>query len=338
MASTVDSRDPIRVGRLEQAARRYTDALVPLMHARPKTRDAAAALLTGDESTSVENRDQSDAAIDALIHAGFLAESDGSLEFIAPERVIGELAMASLEQERQRLGDVMELISEMPELTRAWQLGSGPAGQEILSEITQGGDRAMLRWFEIASRMMPGTPSAVLPDMAWIHDYVIPMLDNLAEALAPGDYGIRYLVDHSAVENERDRHALDQMVGIGITIRLAPRLPSWFYVDQKVMTALPTSWGADSPVGMAIIYSSPVVHAMHTLFESLWATGVPYPRNSDGWQSVLELLAEGKSDDQVAKALNIARRTVQRRIADAMEEFGVESRFELGAAWAAGKS
>ncbi len=338
MAPISDSQDPIRVGRLEQTVRQYTDALVPLMHARPQTREAAAALLTGDESTPVETRAQSDEAIDALIRAGFLAEADGRLEFIAPERVIGELAMASLEQEQQRLGNVMELISEMPELTKAWQLGSGPAGQEILSEITQGGDAAMLRWFEIASRMTPGRPSVVLPDMEWIHNYVMPMLDNLAEALSSGDYVLRYLVHHSAVDDERDRRALDQLVGIGITVRLAPRLPSWFYVDQKVMTALPTSWGADSPVGMVIIYSSPVVHAIHTLFESLWASGVPYPQSSEGWQSVLELLAEGKSDDQVAKTLNIARRTVQRRIADAMDEFGVESRFELGVAWAAGKS
>lgn len=338
MAPISEASDPIRVGRLEQTVRRYTDALVPLMHARPKTRAAAAALLTGDESTSVATRAQSDAAIDALVHAGFLFESDGVLEFIAPERVIGELAMASLEQEQQRLGEVMELIAEMPELTKAWQLGAEPTGQEILSEITQGGDNAMLRWFEIASRMTPGTPSAVLPDMAWVHSYVIPMLPSLHHALSEGDYGIRYLVPHSAANTERDRQALDQLVDIGITIRLAARLPSWFYVDRQVMTALPTTWGADSPVGMAIVYSSPVVHAMHTLFESLWTSAVPYPASAEGWQSVLELLAEGKSDDQVAKILDIARRTVQRRIADAMDEFGVESRFELGVAWASGRS
>ncbi|MFC6236056.1 hypothetical protein ACFPZL_13285, partial [Leucobacter soli] len=299
--------------------------------ATPTARSGAAVPETGNPAAD------SDAVIDALIRAGFLSEADGELEFLSPETVIGELAAAGLERERRALGDLMELISGLPELSQAWQLGSAPAGQEIQGEITQGGDAAMARWFEIASRVPPGTPSAALPDMAWIHEYVVPVLGSLEEALAPGDYGIRYLFHHSAADDPRDREVLDRMVEIGITVRLAPRIPSWFYVDQRVMAAFPTTWGADSPVGMAIIYASPVVRAMHALFESLWATGVPYPPSAEGWQSVLELLGEGKTDEQVAEILGIGLRTVRRRIADAMAEYGTGSRFELGAAWAAGR-
>ncbi|MFV0432901.1 MAG: hypothetical protein ACK5LO_02795 [Leucobacter sp.] len=338
MAPFHESQDPIRVGRLEPLVRRHAEALIPLMRVRPRSRDAAALLLGGEGEGSAATRAEAEATIDALIHAGFATEENGALEFISPETVIGELASAQLAHEQRVLGDLVELISGLPELSRAWQLGSAPAGQEIQGEITQGADTAMQRWFEIASRVTPGTPSAVLPDMAWIHEYVVPLLGSLEGALASGEYEIRYLFHHSALDDERDRAALDAMVGIGITVRLAPRLPSWFYVDQRVMAALPTTWGADSPVGMAMIYASPVVLAMHTLFESLWATGVPYPQTSSGWQSVLELLGEGKTDEQVAEILGIGLRTVRRRIADAMDEFGATSRFELGAAWAAGRS
>lgn len=337
MAPFRENQDLIRVGRLGPLVRHHADALVPLMRVRPPTRDAAVTLLRG-EHPAASTRVGANETIDALIHAGFAVETDGVLEFIAPETVIGELAAAQLERERQVLGDLVDLISGLPELSRAWQLGSAPAGQEIQGEITQGGDTAIERWFEIASRVRPGTPSAVLPDITWIHEYVVPQLGRLEEALTQGDYGIRYLVHHSVLDNDTDRGVLDDLVRIGITVRVAPRLPSWFYVDHRVMAGLPTTWGAPTPVGMALIYASPVVHALHTLFESLWATGVPYPQTSEGWQSVLELLSEGKSDEQVAKLLGIGVRTVRRRIADAMDEFGTSSRFELGAAWAASRA
>lgn len=338
MTPFTESNDPIRVGRLAPLAREDTDALIPLMRVRPTSRAEAVKLLSDQETGPVEGRPDANLVLDALIHAGFLVEEDGELEFISPETVIGELAAAGLEREQRRLGELVELISGLPELSHAWQLGSTPVGQEIQGEITQGADRAMERWFELASRLTPGTPSAALPDMTWVHEYVVPTLGGLQEALSSGEFGIRYLFHHSAIDDDKDRAVLDRMVEIGITIRLAPRIPSWFYVDQRAFAAFPTTWGADSPVGMAIIYASPVVHAMHTLFESLWATGVPYPQTSEGWDSVLELLGEGKTDEQVAEILGIGLRTVRRRIAVAMDEYGAASRFELGAAWAAGRS
>jgi DNA-binding NarL/FixJ family response regulator len=56
----------------------------------------------------------------------------------------------------------------------------------------------------------------------------------------------------------------------------------------------------------------------------------------ESWGPVLALLARGRTDQQIAGQLGIGVRTVRRRIAEAMDEYGVRSRFELGAAWAAG--
>jgi ATP/maltotriose-dependent transcriptional regulator MalT len=53
-----------------------------------------------------------------------------------------------------------------------------------------------------------------------------------------------------------------------------------------------------------------------------------------GWEPVLTLMAKGRSDEQIADALDMGLRTVRRRIAEAMDELGARSRFELGAAWA----
>ncbi|MFC7218055.1 hypothetical protein ACFQLX_07720 [Streptomyces polyrhachis] len=45
---------------------------------------------------------------------------------------------------------------------------------------------------------------------------------------------------------------------------------------------------------------------------------------------IVVLLARGRTDDQISRELALSKRTVQRRIAQLMELYGVTSRFALG--------
>ncbi|MBZ5735679.1 LuxR C-terminal-related transcriptional regulator [Nocardioides sp. TRM66260-LWL] len=47
-------------------------------------------------------------------------------------------------------------------------------------------------------------------------------------------------------------------------------------------------------------------------------------------QFILEQLAVGAQDDQIARLLGVSLRTVRRRVADVMAELGAESRFQAG--------
>jgi DNA-binding NarL/FixJ family response regulator len=46
---------------------------------------------------------------------------------------------------------------------------------------------------------------------------------------------------------------------------------------------------------------------------------------------LLEQLASGAKDEQIARALGLSLRTVRRRIADILIELGVDTRFQAGA-------
>jgi hypothetical protein len=312
------------LGRAAAIVREHAAELLPLLRIRPGTREEALRLLDAAEASTV---------LDALVASGLVAESGGSLEYLDPEPLIASLAAQVLDDEQQRLAELSELVSQLPELTRAWQLGSAAEGQQIQGEIARGTDQAMTRWFEISARLAPQNPCAVVPDLGWIRRNFAPMLELGADAF-PENFEARYLFTSSALEDDEDRQIVDMLVGLGAQIRLSPRLPGWFSLERDSMACLPTAWGATSPEGIAFIYSAPVVSAVQTLFDALWASAAPYPQSGQSWQTVLDLMGRGKSDEQIAEALGLGLRTVRRRVAEAMDELGVNSRFELGAAWA----
>jgi DNA-binding NarL/FixJ family response regulator len=49
-------------------------------------------------------------------------------------------------------------------------------------------------------------------------------------------------------------------------------------------------------------------------------------------EAILRLLAEGETDQSIARSLGITTRTVTRRIGEIYEVLGVESRFQAGVA------
>ncbi|MFT4085920.1 MAG: helix-turn-helix transcriptional regulator [Gordonia sp. (in: high G+C Gram-positive bacteria)] len=308
----------------DDLARISVDALPALLRVRPTTREATRELLG----------DTADEAIDTLIHAGFLTERNGRLTYTAPDATITRLATSLLDQERRRLESLTELVSGIPELTRAWQLGDSPQGVSEQGEVTRGPAAAVERWFELSGQLTPGRPCAGVPDMAWMHTHISPHMDRIGEAFAAGGYEVRYIFPASALDDPKHLAVIDAFVAFGVSVRVSPRIPSWFYVDHRTMAVFPLTWGDECPDGLAIVRSSAVIAAMQTLFDSLWVSAAPYPSTGHGWQSVLDLMSRGKTDEQIAKQLGLGVRTVRRRISDAMDDLGANSRFELGAAWA----
>lgn len=73
-----------------------------------------------------------------------------------------------------------------------------------------------------------------------------------------------------------------------------------------------------------------VVSPLRQFFDLLWALAAPYRAHRGEHDEMLELLGRGCTDVQVAETLNVSHRTVSRRVAELMTEFGASSRFELG--------
>lgn len=79
-----------------------------------------------------------------------------------------------------------------------------------------------------------------------------------------------------------------------------------------------------------------VVEPLRELFDMHWASAVPWEETTKGTSGVLELLAQGRTDAQIAAELNLSRRTVSRRVTELMRAAGASSRFQLGVRFAHG--
>jgi sugar-specific transcriptional regulator TrmB/DNA-binding CsgD family transcriptional regulator len=80
-----------------------------------------------------------------------------------------------------------------------------------------------------------------------------------------------------------------------------------------------------------------LVEALQWLFETVWDTSVPiittgYAENDPRRQMLISLLMTGSTDNAIASQLGINVRSVRRWIADLMDELGVATRLQLGAA------
>ena len=123
----------------------------------------------------------------------------------------------------------------------------------------------------------------------------------------------------------------------GSEVRTMPNLPIQLLISDNETALLPLD-PANNRAGILIYRESSVVSALQTLFELIWATASPLgevlenngqPILSDE-RALLELLALGYETNEIASALNVTKRTAERRISEIMGRLGTKSRFAAG--------
>ena len=88
---------------------------------------------------------------------------------------------------------------------------------------------------------------------------------------------------------------------------------------------------------MSVVRHPTLVEALQWQFEAIWDTAVPivastYTETDPRRQMLMSLLMTGSTDQAIASNLGINVRSVRRWIAELMDELGVSTRLQLGAA------
>jgi hypothetical protein len=200
-------------------------------------------------------------------------------------------------------------------------------------DVIHGSEAQWSAWARYAQQTPPRAPLNLYPSL----DVVRSIVPELAAAVAPyaGEVRFRAVVGADAVIEDADRETLGRLVAAGVEVRLSASVPSWAYIDAGVLAAVPLTWGEHPPASIVVIRDAAISTALGALAEPVWAAAQPADAVLADPGNTLRLLALGLSDAAVAAAQSSSRRTVQRRIAEAMARYGVGSRFELGVAWAA---
>jgi DNA-binding CsgD family transcriptional regulator len=196
-------------------------------------------------------------------------------------------------------------------------------------EISSGGNPLKLLTHLIESTR--GDLLWLRPD-AWQMPRESAMAKVVAGAVADGRksraiYPVRAL--HQAPE------ALLARARAGEQVRVIADLPTRLFVIGTTHAVLPEPLGmADEP--RILVRQGALVAALASWFELMWerASSVAdldlgEPRR-DLRRFLLQQLAAGAKDEQIARSLDLSLRTVRRRIADVMSDLGADSRFQAG--------
>lgn len=187
-------------------------------------------------------------------------------------------------------------------------------------------------WFQHAAAETASRPSLVFPEEG-------PLLaalraGHLADLQGRLEDGhVRVLVNVDIQPTGELAERLDQARELGIRFRRSRNTPSWLYVDDGSIVGVPILWGSPAPTRTLAVRTPPVVSAVALVFDELWHAADRWTEPGNTWMPILGLMSQGLTDDAIAQRLGLTDRTVRRRIAEAMTELGVTSRFALGMAW-----
>ncbi|MBR7837919.1 hypothetical protein KDL01_31890 [Actinospica durhamensis] len=250
-------------------------------------------------------------------------------EAAAPDVALGEL----IGRQEERLSAAK---TEMHRLTQLFRDAGATQDDGAAIEVVSGGAAVALRisrLYDAAQRQVrcfdrppypqrPGGPAAQVRR----RDELSYRTVYSREALAwPGRFQDDVLPGASSGEQARVR----------------ANLPVKLVLADEALAVLPIA--ADGGESAFVIRSCALLQALSALFEHEWSHAVPLvagPRRSpdqtdqpdERTRALLSLLAAGLTDEALSRALGWSARTTQRRISALLQELGVTTRFQAGAA------
>ncbi|CAG6396503.1 helix-turn-helix transcriptional regulator [Streptomyces cocklensis] len=174
-----------------------------------------------------------------------------------------------------------------------------------------------------------------MPPMEILHS----SLDRDRAMLARG-VRVRSIYPRSCLHTPKYLRYLQDMAAMGAEVRLIDHAPYDLLLFDR-HTALLAADPDDPGQSLAVVVGTVLVKSYIALFEDFWLRAVKldapqpaavgaHPEVTAQERAVIRLMAEGLSDDQIARKLSVHRRTVQRAIAKLMERLDADSRFEAG--------
>ncbi|WP_028636657.1 helix-turn-helix transcriptional regulator [Nocardioides sp. URHA0032] len=268
-----------------------------------------------------------------LLRAG-IVRRDGDQLVVEPPAEAVRILVAGQAVHAQRLRRQLEGITDAVGLLAAEEGRAVPSEHEgrlpIDGEVVTAADRAEI--YDLVRSLVLGSSG----DLLWLRpdQWRGPREDRMAglvgEALRGSGRASRAIYPVHAVG---DPKVLSARAAVGEQVRVLPEVPTRMLVIGDSHVVLPEPLGyADMP--LAVVRQRGVVEAMAQWFELLWErAAVPaggVAGRPDRRRFLLQQLAAGERDEQIARKLGISLRTVRRRVADLMSELGADSRFQAG--------
>jgi hypothetical protein len=267
-----------------------------------------------------------------LVASGLVDISGDTVLTSAPDQALGRL-ISDETRRLQSVADQLESLRNMlPSLTADHLSAHAPMGEPVTIEVVAGGDVVeLIRSLSVTST---GDLMWLRPDQ-WRLDASRDIDDWVTDLVRSGR---RSRAIYPARVLEEAPHVVRSRAAAGEHVRILAAVPSRVAIMGTSAVLMSERWGEGSERRL-VVRQSAMVDAVTLLFESLWdrAMSVPgldgqieSPNRANDRRLLLDQLAGGAKDEQIARALGLSLRTVRRRVADILEELGVDSRFQAG--------
>jgi DNA-binding NarL/FixJ family response regulator len=179
-----------------------------------------------------------------------------------------------------------------------------------------------------------------------MHPGPLPGSDVLVHSLAADSallergVQVRAIYGQSINSAPRQRKYLSDLAATGVEVRLAQQVPFDLLIADSHSALV--SADPDDPSGPVMMIRGPaLVRSYVALYEDCWLRSVPYSAKAasgfDGegalteqHRTTLRLLANGLTDERIARKLGVSLRTVSRLVSEIMRYLQADSRFQAG--------
>ncbi|TKV60281.1 MarR family transcriptional regulator [Nakamurella flava] len=274
-------------------------------------------------------------SLDRLEARGLVVVREDGLRYPHPAVGTADMVSARIGALRADTAGALErierLVADLPSLLRQWSVGEAEA--DHVQTVTLHGPLAQQNlWFEVADHH-GGSLESVIPDLTGWVAASDARVDLFAEAMAAKDR-LRGLVPAWVTHTEHELARLRRFERAGVEFRTLEAPPGWFWVDGD-QVALPLVWGDPHPVSVMAVRNAALADLARLYFDELWRRSGPLvPVTTDAWTPLLRLMRQGITLETASRMVGVNPRTGRRRIATAMEHYGVSTLFALGVAWA----
>jgi hypothetical protein len=261
-----------------------------------------------------------------------LLELDGDTVVArAPQEVLGRLVNEESRRVRTRVEQLDAVQDLLPSLTADYLTASAPRGDAVRLEVLDGED---------AMKLIRSLSAETTGDLLWLRPdpwNVAPSseIDAWVEDLVRS--GRRSRAIYSVAALQRDPEMIRHRAEAGEHVRLLASVPTRMAVMGSSAVLLPDRLDVLN-AGRLLLRQPALVAALTLWFDAMWDRAMPVPgldsrQQGDGpsdQRMLLDQLARGAKDEQIARALGLGVRTVRRRVADLLEDLGADSRFQAG--------
>jgi DNA-binding NarL/FixJ family response regulator len=179
-----------------------------------------------------------------------------------------------------------------------------------------------------------------------MHPGPLPPSEVLASSIAADsaliERGVRVRAIYSQSINSapRQRKYLSDLTAVGAEVRLAPQVPFDLLIADT-HSALVLSNPEDTGGPAVIVRGPALVRSYVAMYEDCWLRSVPYSAKAEGHsglegelteqhRTTMRLLANGLTDERIARKLGVSLRTVSRLVSEIMRYLQADSRFQAG--------